>query len=70
MEYRPKRKKTLNYEKANKLYKSLIHPLLDYCDVNYDSCTIYESELLDKFQRKASLLCIGAFRITSYKKKY
>ena len=49
----------------DKLYKSMILPLLDYCDVNYDSCTMYESEQLDKLQRKASLLCTGAFRITS-----
>ena len=42
----------------------MIHPLLDYCDVIYDSCTMYESEQLDKLQRKASLLCTGAFRIT------
>ena len=49
----------------DKLYKSMILPLLDYCDVIYDSCTMYESEQLDKLQRKASLLCTGAFRITS-----
>ena len=51
-----------------KLYKSMILPLLDYCDVIYDSCTMYESEQLDKLQRKASLLCTGAFRITSNEK--
>ena len=34
----------------------------------YDSCTLYESERLDKLQRKASLLCTGAFRITGYEK--
>ena len=52
----------------DKLYKSKIRPLLDYCDVIYDSCTMYESEQLDKLQRKASLLCTGAFRITSNEK--
>ena len=44
----------------DKLYKSMILPLLDFCDVIYDSCTMYESEQLDKLQRKASLLCTGA----------
>ena len=39
----------------DKLYKSMILPLFDYCDVIYDSCTMYESEQLDKLQRKASL---------------
>ena len=47
----------------------MIRPLLDYCDVIYDSCTMYESERLDKLQRKASLLCTGAFRITSNEKE-
>ena len=51
----------------DKLYKSMIRPLLDYCGV-YDSCTMYESERLDKLQRKASLLCTGAFRTTSNEK--
>ena len=52
----------------DKLYKSMIRPLLDYCDVIYDSSTMYESERLDKLQRKSSLLCTGAFRITSNEK--
>ena len=43
----------------------MILPLLDYFDVTYDSCTMYESDKLDNLQRKASLLCTGAFRITS-----
>ena len=47
-----------------KLYKNRIRPLLDYCDVIYDSCTMNESEPLDKLQRK----CTGAFRITSNEK--
>ena len=78
MEYRPKRKKRLSIMRRPKhiiprscldeLYKSLLRPLLDYFYVNYDSCTIYESERLDKLQRKVSLLCTGAFRITSYEK--
>ena len=45
----------------------MILPLIDYCDVIYDSYTIYESEQLDQLQRKASL-CTGAFRITSNEK--
>ena len=52
----------------DRLYKSMILPLLDYCDAIYDSCTMYESEQLDKLQRKVSLLCTGAFRITSNEK--
>ena len=52
----------------DQLYKSMILPLLDYCDIIYDSCTMYKSEQLDKLQRKASLSCTGAFRINSDEK--
>ena len=52
----------------DKLYKSMILPLLEYCESIYDSCTMYESEQLDKLQRKDSLLCTGAFRITNNEK--
>ena len=50
------------------LDKIIIRPLRNYCDVIYASCTIYESERLDKIQRKASFLCTGAFRITTNEK--
>ena len=52
----------------DKRYKSMKLPLFDYCDVIYDSCTMYDSEQLDKLQRKASLLCTGALRITCNEK--
>ena len=79
MKYWPKRKKTLHDAKVktyftknrsclDKLCKSMILPLLDYCDVIYDSCTMYESDQIDKLQRKVSLLCTGAFRIASNEK--
>ena len=57
---------TLTY--FDKLYKSMILPLLDYCDVIYNFCTMYESEQLDKLQKQASLLCTSVFRITSNEK--
>lgn len=41
----------------DKLYKSMLCPLLDYCDAFYDSCTMYLSKQFNKLQRKASLLC-------------
>ena len=73
MKYWLKRKKDSQLCKCqrsclDKLYKSMTGPLLDYCDVIYDSCTMYESEQLDKIQTKASLLCTGALKITSNEK--
>ena len=46
-------------------YKTTIHPVLDYDDIKYDPCLKSESEAIKKFQRKAALVCTGAFRITS-----
>ena len=48
------------------LYKTTIRPVLDYGDIIYDPCLKSESEAIEKFQRKAALVCTGAFRITSY----
>ena len=47
------------------LYKTTIRPVLDYGDIMYDPCLKSESEAIEKFQRKAALVCTGAFRITS-----
>ena len=47
------------------LYKTTISPVLDYADIIYDPCLQSESEANEKFQRKAALVCIGVFRITS-----
>ena len=47
------------------LYKTTIHPVLDYGDIIYDPCLKSESEAIETFQSKAALVCTGAFRITS-----
>ena len=47
------------------LYKTTIRQVLDYGDIIYDPCLKSESEAIEKFQRKAALVCAGAFRITS-----
>ena len=48
----------------NNLYKSMILPLLEYCDVIYDNCTVRESIALDRVQRGAALVCTGAYKHT------
>ena len=50
------------------LYKTMIRTIFDYGDVLYDSCLKLESDSLEKFQRKAALICTGAFRITSHER--
>ena len=39
------------------LYKTMIRTIFDYGDVLYDSCLKSESDSLEKFQRKAALIC-------------
>ena len=39
------------------LYKTTIRPVLDYGDIIYDPCLKSESEAIEKFQRKAALVC-------------
>ena len=47
------------------LYKTTIRPVLDYGDIIYDACLKSESDAIEKCQRKAALICTGAFRLTS-----
>ena len=49
----------------NAKYKTTIRPVLDYDDIIYYPCLKSESDAIEKFQRKAALVCSGAFRITS-----
>lgn len=47
------------------LYTNMVLPIVEYCDVIYDNCTIRDSLQLEKFQRRAALICTGAYRHTS-----
>ena len=47
------------------LYKTTIRPVLDYGDIIYNACLKSESDSIEKCQRKAALICTGAFRHTS-----
>ena len=50
------------------LYKTTIRPVLDYGDIICDACLESESDVFEKCQRKAALICTGAFRLTSIKR--
>ena len=47
------------------LYKTMVLPIIEYCDVIYDNCTIKHSLALENTQRRAALVCTGAYRHTS-----
>jgi hypothetical protein len=50
-----------------KIYLTMIRPVLEYADVLYHNCTFTQSEYLESFQRKAAIICTGAYRHTSHK---
>ena len=47
------------------LYKTTIRPVLDYGDILNDVCLNSESDAIEKWQRKAALICTDAFSHTS-----
>ena len=46
------------------LYKTTILPILEYCDIIYDNCTVRESAALEQVQRRAALVCTSAYEHT------
>lgn len=47
------------------LYRNMVLPIIEYCDVIYDNCTLKDSLALENVQRRAALMCTGAYRHTS-----
>ena len=47
------------------LYKSMVLPIIEYCDIIYDNCTVRDSIAIEQVQRRAALVCTGAYRHTS-----
>ena len=42
----------------------MILPILKYCDIIYDNCTVRESAALEEVQWRAALVCTGAYKHT------
>ena len=55
----------LNRKSLETLYFSFIRPLLEYADVIWDNCTIYEKLELDKIQSEAARIVSGATKLVS-----
>ena len=47
------------------LYKSMYLPVIEYCDIIFDNCTIRAALALENPQRRAALACTGAYKHTS-----
>jgi hypothetical protein len=63
-----KMKNKLPRSALSKYYVSFVRPVLEYGSVVFDNCTAHESHSLEQVQRRAALLCTGAFKRSSYKK--
>ena len=47
------------------LFKSMLLPVIEYCDIISDKCTVRAALSLENVQRRAALACTGAYRHTS-----
>ncbi len=47
------------------LYTTMVLPIIEYCDIIYDNCTVRNALDLENTQRRAALVCTGAYRHTS-----
>jgi hypothetical protein len=48
------------------IYLTMIRQILEYGDVIYDNCPLYMSLKLEYVQRRAALICTGAYRHTEH----
>ena len=55
----------LDRHSLEKIYLTFIRPLLEYGDVLWDNCTLYEKDELDKIQNKAARIATGATKLIS-----
>jgi hypothetical protein len=48
------------------IYLTMIRPILEYGDIIYDNMPAYLSQKLENVQRRAALICTGAYRHTEH----
>ena len=53
-----KKKNSLTVDAANKVYQSLVLPVMDYCDVAWSSIGKIERDKLDRAQRRAARIVL------------
>ena len=58
-------KDKLSRSAKTKYYISFIRPVLEYGSAVFDNCTVAESNSLELVQRRAAMLCTGAFKRSS-----
>ena len=51
-----------------RIYLTMIRPILEYGDIIFDNCSIYLKNKLESVQRRAAIICTNAYRHTDYNK--
>ena len=60
----------LDRKSLETIYIAFIRPLIEYGDVIWDNCTLYEKQELDKIQNEAARIATGATRLVSIASLY
>ena len=55
----------LSRNALERLYKSLVHPVMEHADVVWNECTENECDILEYVQREAAKIATGAIKGTS-----
>jgi hypothetical protein len=50
-----------------RIYLTMIRPIIEYGDIIYDNINISQTQTLEKIQRRAALICTGAYRHTEHR---
>ena len=60
----------LDRKSLETIYIAFIRPLIEYGNVIWDNCTLYEKQELDKIQNEAARIATGATRLVSIASLY
>ena len=52
------------------IYTSYIRPILEYCNENWDNCTQYEKDDIEKIQKEAARIATGTTELVSTENFY
>ena len=50
------------------LYTSMVRPILEYANILYNNCTLSIDRNIESVQRRAALICTGAYKHTEHQK--
>ena len=60
----------LDRKSLETIYSAFIRPLLEYADVAWDNCSQYENNEINKIQKEAARIAVGATKLVSLNALY